>query len=252
MRGEILHYDVEQGIGFIAAEDGNRYLFSRGDLMQSQRVGKGTKVDFRPDTQNAREVYVIDPRGPAAAAAVPARSGVPNIAASQPLAAPGTETTGQAPAPSARYAPSHLPPTPDRSLWGHFVSAWTSNYVTFQGRARRKEYWGFALFYMLALFILSFIGLAIDGALGNLGGSNGDGPVATVVVMVLGLLFFFLPGIAITVRRFHDVGLSGWLYLLFIVLSVIYIGGIIIFVISLLPSQRHDNKWGPPPEGIRF
>ena len=79
-----------------------------------------------------------------------------------------------------------------------------------------------------------------------------DAPIATVVVGALTTLFFLVPGLSVTVRRFHDVGLSGWLYLLFFVLSFVYIGGVIIFVITLLPSQKHDNKWGPVPEGIRL
>lgn len=239
MRGEILHYDVEQGIGFISADDGNRYMFSRNDLMQPQRVGKGTMVDFRPEDQNAREVYTMDPRGPAASPSAPSRTAVPSVAGS---AAPLSQAS--APADAAFHAP-----TPDRSLWGHFRYCCTSGYVDFRGRARRKEYWGFALFYVIAILIAAFVGMAIDGALGNM---DDGSPVATGIVLTLTLLFFFLPTIAVTVRRFHDVGLSGWLYLLFIVLSLIYIGGIIIFVITLLPSQKHDNKWGPVPEGIRL
>ena len=46
--------------------------------------------------------------------------------------------------------------------------------------------------------------------------------------------------------------MSGWLYLLFFVLSFVYIGGIVILVITLLPSQKHDNKWGAVPDGIRM
>ncbi|MDO8933008.1 MAG: DUF805 domain-containing protein, partial [Rhodocyclaceae bacterium] len=49
--------------------------------------------------------------------------------------------------------------------------------------------------------------------------------------------------------RLHDIGLSGWFYLLVFVPSV---GSLIIFVMTLIPSQKHDNKWGPVPHGIRI
>jgi uncharacterized membrane protein YhaH (DUF805 family) len=86
--------------------------------------------------------------------------------------------------------------------------------------------------------------------IGNM--DDGGVPFVTMVVMGLAVLFFMVPAISVTVRRFHDVGLSGWLYLLFVVLSFVYIGGIIIFVITLIASQKHDNKWGPVPQGIRM
>lgn len=248
MRGEILHYDVEQGIGFISADDGSRYMFSRGDLMQAQRVGKGTKIDFRPEGQNAREVYVLDPRAPSAPASRTASASVPAIGQTgENTAILGTAPIQTPPSAQSPYAPF---PTsaPDMGVWGYFMHCVTKGYADFRGRARRKEYWGFALFYTMAIIAVVLIGLAIDGAIGNL---DDGAPIATAILGGLAVLFFFMPTIAVNVRRFHDVGLSGWLYLLFIVLSFLYIGGIIIFVISLLPSQKHDNKWGPVPDGIR-
>jgi uncharacterized membrane protein YhaH (DUF805 family)/cold shock CspA family protein len=246
MRGEILHYDVEQGIGFISAADGNRYMFSRNDLMQSQRVGKGTRIDFRVDGQNAREVYIVDPRGPAAQQARPAAASVPSVGQTDADAG----QTGAAPVQAAPplYEPTSFGP-PDMNVWGYFMHCCTKGYADFSSRARRMEYWGFALFYTIAIVAVVLVGLAIDGALGNL---DDGGAIATAILAGLAVLFFFVPTIAVNMRRFHDVGLSGWLYLLFIVLSLIYIGGIIIFVISLLPSQKHDNKWGPVPDGIRI
>lgn len=247
MRGEILHYDVEQGIGFISADDGSRYMFSRNDLQQAQRVGKGTKIDFRPDGQNAREVFIVDPRGPAPASARPASTSVPVTGQAQ--LQPGQR--GAAPLqtsvpPTASYGPM-TGGTPDMSIWGYFIYCCTTGYGNFRDRARRKEYWGFTLFYFLSIMAVTMVGAAIDGAMGNFD----DVPFVMGILLGLAILFFFVPTIAVNVRRFHDVGLSGWLYLLFVVLSFIYIGGIVIFVISLLPSQKHDNKWGPVPEGIR-
>jgi len=63
------------------------------------------------------------------------------------------------------------------------------------------------------------------------------------------VLATIVPSIAITVRRQHDIGLSGWFYLLIL---LPYLGGMIIFVFSLIPSQKHENKWGPVPAGVRL
>lgn len=243
MRGEILHYDVSQGIGFISADDGSRYMFSRNDLQQSQRVGKGTRVDFRADGQNAREVFIVDPRGPQQAP----RQSVPDIAprgaslGPQPATAPGA-------APPAYEAPQNVG-TPDLSLWNYFIYCCTTGYTNFRDRARRKEYWSFVLFYVLSIIAAVAVGMTIDAAIGNF---DDEAFIVTGILGGLSMLFFLVPTIAVTVRRFHDVGLSGWLYLLFFLLSFIYIGGIIIFVISLIGSQKHDNKWGPVPAGVRF
>lgn len=226
MRGEILHYDIEQGIGFVSADDGNRYMFSRNDLQQSQRVGKGTRIDFRAEGQNAREVFIVDPRGPS----VPSVAAAP---AAPPAAGFGREVGASAPA---------------LGVWGYFRHCCTTAYADFRARARRKEYWSFVLFYVVAMTAASLLGVTIDEAVGNFEG--GGSPVATLVLVGIAMLFFLVPMLAVTVRRFHDVGLSGWLYLLFFVLSFVYIGGIIIFVLTLLPSQKHDNKWGSVPAGV--
>ena len=58
-----------------------------------------------------------------------------------------------------------------------------------------------------------------------------------------------IPGLAVQVRRFHDVGLSGWLVLIAV---IPYLGGVFALVVSLIPSQNGANKHGPypKPEGI--
>jgi uncharacterized membrane protein YhaH (DUF805 family) len=53
-----------------------------------------------------------------------------------------------------------------------------------------------------------------------------------------------IPVVAVTVRRLHDIGMSGWWALL---LLVPYIGGLIVLVFTLLPGQPHANAHGPAP-----
>mgnify|MGYP005813796595 CR=1 FL=1 len=247
MRGEVLHYDEAQGFGFITGADGNRYTFRREDMRRAFPVSRGTAIEFRESGSQARDVV---PAGESSGERARASS-VPSV--STP-AATGTQPAPRLPDPHfGRNAvlgeQATAAPTPSMGMWGYFWKCMTSDYATFRGRARRKEYWAFVLFWTLALIAVSFAGLMIDALVGNFD-PYGDGPIVVLVVAGLAVLVGLLPGMAVTVRRFHDVGMSGWFYLLFLVLSFVTIGGLIIFVVTLIPTQKRDNKWGPVPDGV--
>ena len=113
-------------------------------------------------------------------------------------------------------------------------------YASFEGRATRAEYWYFYLF-----FILVLIGGAIVGGILGAILSGGDGEVAAgLAVIVYGIiaLGFVCPAISVLVRRLHDTGRSGWWYWIAL---IPYIGGIVIFIFTLLSSQDRDNEYGP-------
>ncbi|WP_352724395.1 hypothetical protein [Mesorhizobium sp. M0500] len=59
MRGEVLHYDEDQGFGFITGADGNRYTLAREDLRREASVAGGTTVEFQPAGGRARDVFSI-------------------------------------------------------------------------------------------------------------------------------------------------------------------------------------------------
>jgi uncharacterized membrane protein YhaH (DUF805 family) len=109
-------------------------------------------------------------------------------------------------------------------------------YADFSGRARRSEYWYFTLFNIifaiLAMILDNVLGIAIEGI--------GYGPI-----YILYALATFVPGLAVLVRRLHDVGKSGWMY--FIALIPI-IGAIWLLVLLFTDSQQGDNKWGANPK----
>ncbi len=216
MRGEILHYDDGVGQGFISGDDGNRYALARSDLQQLQPLFKGLRVDFRADGDVAREIFIVE--------------------------------TAHASAVASAGAPGAMPVSEDPrgalSLFGYFKRTITTDYVNFRGRARRKEYWGFILFFYIFMAVLAVIGIVIDTVLGNM---NNNGPIVTTILLGLAVLGVILPAIAIMVRRQHDIGLSGWFFLLAL---IPYIGGLILFVFSLISSQKHENKWGPVPAGV--
>lgn len=221
MRGEVLHYDETQGFGFLAGSDGNRYAFAREDLRGTAVPGKGTQIEFQPSGSQARDVFAIH-----------AQVGAPEIAST-------------APQHFGRMAVGN--PDEGTGLWSYFWRGMTANYANFSGRARRKEFWGFYLFWAILIVLVAGAGFGVDGALGNL--ETGDGyPVAGLSVLGLLVLAGIVPNIAITVRRIHDLGLSGWFYLLIL---LPYVGGLILFVFTLIPSQKHENRWGPVPAGVR-
>jgi len=80
----------------------------------------------------------------------------------------------------------------------YFLSCITTNYVGFSGRARRAEYWYYTLFVVIIAIGANLIDFAITKP-GELG-----------ILSIVAALAFFLPGIAVGVRRFHDTGRSGW------------------------------------------
>ncbi|GAA0137769.1 DUF805 domain-containing protein [Paenibacillus sp. YSY-4.3] len=104
------------------------------------------------------------------------------------------------------------------------------NYVGFEGRARRKEYWMFVLFNMIAAFVLSFIG----GLIG-----------LDTILYYIYMLAVFLPSLAVGARRLHDTGRSGWMLLLSLIPLV---GTIILIVFMCQDSEPGDNKFGSNPK----
>lgn len=111
------------------------------------------------------------------------------------------------------------------------------SYATFKGRATRSEYWYFMLFYILMLvlplIIAGFIGLGEDGK-----------NIMTGIALIV-LIIHIIPSLAVSVRRLHDINLSGWWYLV----SLIPYVGAIIFSILVMIDSKEDNQYGPNPKG---
>jgi len=114
-------------------------------------------------------------------------------------------------------------------------------YSDFNGRARRKEYWMFVLFY----YIVIILATVLDGVLG-LGFDMGYGvksPYGWITVLVG--LAHIIPSLAVAIRRMHDVGKSGW----FLFISLIpLIGGIWLLVLACTDGETNENKYGSNPK----
>ena len=109
-------------------------------------------------------------------------------------------------------------------------------YVDFSGRARRKEYWMFVLFHVI--FVVAAV--VIDSLMGLTFDASGLG-----AVYLLYALATFLPGLAVSVRRLHDIGKSGWMIL---VSLIPIIGGIWLLVLAVTEGEPNVNQYGPNPK----
>lgn len=116
-------------------------------------------------------------------------------------------------------------------------------YADFDGRARRKEYWMFFLFQFLVQIALVVIMLGA-GALGDFGSILSGLFGLALVVFSLGSI---VPGIAVAVRRMHDIDKSGWSLLIGLIPLV---GGIILLVFYCTEGTRGPNRFGPDPKDV--
>ena len=177
------------------------------------------------------------------------------------------------------------------SLWGYFVRCITKKYSDFSGRARRKEWWSYILFQLLifivpvVLFVATSVGEMIsDPDTMQYMSQNPDdeeyiyslmsGNVYFWAMMIVGLLLF-VPWLAVTCRRFHDVGLStglfwvvGGLTILNNVVALLvmiepgvvphavtsiskilsYLTGLVVLVVAFIPGKTGPNAYGPDPK----
>jgi uncharacterized membrane protein YhaH (DUF805 family) len=108
-------------------------------------------------------------------------------------------------------------------------------YAVFSGRSRRKEYWMFCLFSL----IFAAAAMAVDGVLGSAIG------VGYRVVYMLYSLAVFIPSIAVSVRRLHDVGKSGWFLL---IAFIPLIGFIWLIILVCSDSEAGTTQYGPNPK----
>lgn len=117
-----------------------------------------------------------------------------------------------------------------------------NQYSDFNGRARRKEYWMFAL----VNFIISLAIIGIDNALGLSFNYTGNISGAGVFNSIYNLLIL-IPSLAVAVRRLHDVGKSGWMLLIGLITLV---GAIWLLILLLRDSEAGENKYGPNPKEL--
>lgn len=124
------------------------------------------------------------------------------------------------------------------SIFKGYISV-IKNYIDFSGRARRTEYWLFYLCNMIIAaisYVFYFIGIKIQ--------SNTMIMIFALFILIFGLVVL-LPGIAVTVRRLHDIGKSGiWYFITF----VPFIGGICLLILLVTAGTTGSNQYGLDPK----
>lgn len=105
----------------------------------------------------------------------------------------------------------------------YFLSV-LQNYAVFTGRARRSEFWYFALISTLISITLAVIGKTLDFP----------------ILRHIYTFAILLPAIGVSIRRMHDIGKSGWYYL-------IPIYNIILFATA---GDIGDNEYGSDPKAV--
>ena len=199
MKGNILDFSIQTNTGIISGDDQNRYNFTGAEWRGQRPPTRGDRVDFDVDnTGNAIQIFT----------ALGHSNPVQNLSSQLDKLSDQNKAEEQF------------------NMIDWFVKC-LKNYVTFDGRARRKEFW----FFMLVSFILGIIVQIIDAILGTDKILNG----------VLNLALF-LPSLAVGARRLHDTGRSGWWQLL--VLTIIGIIPLIIWWAS--NTKPENNQWGQP------
>ncbi|QBH95095.1 DUF805 domain-containing protein [Limnobaculum zhutongyuii] len=111
-----------------------------------------------------------------------------------------------------------------------FKKCLLEKYADFSGRARRKEYWMFVLFSMIAMVVLMIVGGVLDAIFG----SNG---IVSMILLVVYALAIFMPSLAVAIRRLHDLDKSGWWYLI----AFIPFGSIVLLVFFCLEGTPGAN-----------
>ena len=120
----------------------------------------------------------------------------------------------------------------EKGLFEYFKECFTLKYASFSGRARRREYWGYVLFYSIIAFVFIFIDILLD--------------LGLVLPKIVSLIFA-LPSLAVSVRRLHDVG-KPWYYILagFIPL----LGAFYLLFLFIEDSEPEENAYGPNPKDL--
>jgi len=116
-------------------------------------------------------------------------------------------------------------------------------YASFSGRASRREFWMFFLFMVIACIVCMIIDIRLGTTL-ELDLGFGPMPTPYGYVLIAYLIITLLPGLALSVRRMHDINKTGWILL---VQFIPIVGGIWLLVLYCLPGTIGDNQYGPDP-----
>lgn len=113
-----------------------------------------------------------------------------------------------------------------------------TRYAEFTGRSRRSEYWLFTLLYVL-VYLACVVVVTVFG-------ERSLAALLMALVLTVFVLGSFIPSLAVSFRRLHDINRSAW-WLLIAFLPII--GGLVLLIFDIQDGTPGDNRFGPDPKG---
>jgi len=143
----------------------------------------------------------------------------------------------------------------------YFLDTLKQRYAQFDGRASRSEFWYYTLFYIIGSILVGFVdslfGTSYTYEMATNTMATGNTEVAAAAftqsigylsaIYSLGLL---IPSFAVSIRRLHDIGKSGWWLLLGMIPFVNFIGIFVLLYFYVQDSQPGENAYGENPKGL--
>ena len=211
MKGKILDFSVQDQTGLILGDNQQRYTFDIHEWKDPLAPVRGLSVDFEVNSeQQATAIYLdLHQQQPSHA--------------SQPLGSDSNNTLQQHD--SSQLNPSLL--SKFEQAENHYrqtIITCFKKFADFKGRARRREFWYFELFCVLLSVVLSLF----------------SDSLAT-----LAMLFTFIPNLAVSVRRLHDIGRSGW-WMLLVFIPIIGILWLLFWATQ--EGTTDSNQYGESPK----
>ena len=119
--------------------------------------------------------------------------------------------------------------------FGEAVKQAFSHGFVYHGRASRSAYWWWVLFETITIIVLELL-IIIPAA------AHSTAAVTLfVIIVVIAAIYLALVGLALTVRRLHDIDKSGW----WVLIGLVPFGGIVLLIFSLLEGTPGPNRFQP-------
>ena len=238
MHGKIISFNIHERQGAIIADDGIQYIFNVDSWAEQDAPRAGENIDF-----TLNEIGQVD-RVARLSAHTTTPPPIPPSLHKQPQnhntsSAQGfnNQSFNNQSVNNHNLNNQSDSAAIDAQEENYNIVDWTKkvilgNYLNFEGRARRKEYWwsylGFAAIILGAAIIDAIVG-------------------SSEMFYFLAVLALFLPSLGVTVRRLHDTGRSGWNVLWGIIPLV---GAILLIIWLASDTSPQHNQYGAPARDI--
>lgn len=122
--------------------------------------------------------------------------------------------------------------------------------LSLEGRARRRDY---IVVNLVVFVVFAILGVALEGrveaTMDRL--PTAVGIPAAILFIAIALALSWVIGLALPVRRLHDMNLSGWCYLLILLINAVpFVGPIVGFCwLVFVPGTKGRNRFGADPRG---